>query len=80
MTSYLHAFTTVLIPAESPVPTQNPKVLRPYFDPDMLKKLDATLVKIQAYLEKTNVADWWEQWIEDARTQSTPAEPSDLEG
>lgn len=69
-----------LIPAENPVLTQDPKALRPYFDPDLLKKLDTTLGKIQAYLEKANATKWWKQWIQDARTHSTSSEPSDLEG
>ena len=70
----------IQIPVENSVPTLQPKALKPYFDPEVLKKLDTTLAKIGAYLEKSGAAQWWKRWLENARVHSTPLEPSDLEG
>ena len=64
----------------NPVPASTPHVLRPHFDLDVLKKLEATLTNISAYLDKAGVGEWWKDWMMDASTQTSPQSPEPLRG
>ena len=70
----------MFIPIEHPVPTDQPRVIQPYFDPDVLNKLDTTIKKAAAYLERASVASWWKSWLMHARHHTTPSETQNIEG
>ena len=52
----------------------------PYFDPDYLKKLEATVKKASAYLDKANASSWWNSWIMCAQEITVTSEPQNLHG
>ena len=57
-----------------------PKMLKPFLDPDNLKKIEVTINKVSAYLDKAGVTKWWECSIRDAKNHTISQEPEDLEG
>ena len=70
----------VLLPHGKPVPSITPKVLLPSFDPDNVAKVQATIRKIAAYLDKAGVASWWSSWLGEAQKYTQSAEPQPMEG
>ena len=61
-------------------PVQLSKYVVPHYDPDYIKKLEATLNKASAYLDKANALSWWNAWLQHAQEMTTPSEPQELEG
>ena len=45
---------------------QKPKGVCPFYDLDYLKKLESTVKKASAYLDKANASSWWNSWIYEA--------------
>lgn len=70
----------VVLPVEKPVPTSNPLMIQPYFDPENFKKLETTLRKVSVYLDKASVAGWWKSWLEESRKHMEPLQPQVMEG
>ena len=70
----------LLLPAGNSVPTQLPRSLRPCFDQEHIGKIEATVRKIGAYLDKAGAMSWWNLWLEHARKCVEPSEPQDMEG
>lgn len=68
------------LPTNNTIPGQRPLFIRPYYDPENLKKLETTLRKIGAYLNKAGASEWWESWMEEAKKYVKPVEPSEAEG
>ena len=66
--------------AENSIPLSTPQVLKPYFNPDDLKKVETTLNKVSAYLDKAGVTKWWESFIRDANQHTVSQETEDLKG
>ncbi len=56
-----------ILPTGNSVPTQHPHILRPCFDPEQLGKIESTIRKVGAYLDKVGAASWWKSFLEDAR-------------
>lgn len=69
-----------ILPTDHPIPCLKPLVLRPCYDADSLKKLEATLRKASAYLNKAGVSAWWTSWLSEATRAVEPKEPSVMEG
>lgn len=69
-----------MIPTGGFIEEQPPKYIVPYYDPDKLKKLEATLTKAAVYLDKANAASWWKSWMQHAQKNITHLEPQDLQG
>ena len=63
------------LPRDHPVPTLRPCSVGPCFDPEVLGKVEATIRKTGAYLNKAGTMSWWRLWIADARKYVTPLEP-----
>ena len=66
------------LPSDNTTPGRQPLVLKPSYEPDNLKKLDTTLRKVSAYLNKANPSalEWWVSWMEEARKYVEPMEPA----
>lgn len=80
---YIHTclmLYTLIFISENPIPKQSPKVFHPCFDADVLKKLETTIKKVSAYLERADAASWWETWLKEAQQNVTPSEPHELDG
>ena len=75
---YTRALLTFI--PDNPIPKQVPGVLRPYFDLEELKKVETTVGKVAAYLEKSTAGEWWRTWIEKAKEYTEPDVCEDLEG
>ena len=69
-----------ILPAENPLPSQDPRVILPQYDPQDLKKLESTVQKTSAYLEKAGASTWWKSWLQDAWTHAEPSTSQLLEG
>ena len=69
-----------LLPTGNTIPQQRPLVLNPHFDADDLKKLEATLTKIGAYLNKAGTSQWWASWLVEAKKYIQPMEPQTTDG
>ena len=69
-----------ILPTDHPIPSLKPLVLGPCYDPDSLKKLEATLKKASAYLNKAGVSAWWASWLEQAKMCVEPQQPKEMEG
>ena len=69
-----------ILPTDDPIPSKKPMILRPCYDPAMLKKLEATLRKASAYLNKAGVSAWWSSWLKEAMKYVEPQEPQEMEG
>lgn len=69
-----------ILPTDHPTPIIKPLILRPCYDSDSLKKLEATLRKASAYLNKAGVSAWWTSWLEEAMTYVEPQQPQEMEG
>lgn len=69
-----------ILPNNSAIPAEKPRIIKPYFDPENLKKLESTLRKVSAYLDRAGAADWWKSWIVDAKNYTNPLEPVTMEG
>ena len=78
--THSHNFMFYCFYVECPIPVQTPRALIPFFDPDSLKKMETTLRKVSAYLDKANAAEWWKTWMADAKKNTTIQIPGDLEG
>ena len=48
-------------------PIGTPQLLTPHYDQDSLKKLEVTLDRVAAYLEKGGAKEWWEEWLKRAK-------------
>ena len=68
------------LPTNNSVPKHRPLMSIPYYDPDTLKKLEVTVKKIRAYLDKAGTSEWWELWLKEARKYVEPKEPQESEG
>ena len=55
-----------------------PQTVKPFFDPDDLKKFVTTIEKVSAYLGKSGAAKWWEAWIKDASRHTISQGTEDL--
>lgn len=69
-----------LLPSENTIPTDKPLIMRPFYDADILNKVEATLKKISAYLDKAGAALWWISWLEEARNYVEEQEPWPMTG
>lgn len=74
-----------LLPAANPLPCSPPCVIKPLFDPDHLRMLQATIRKVGAYLKKAcseseDAASWWATWFEEAGRCVHSSEPQVLQG
>lgn len=56
-----------------------PLAFSPFYESENLDKLDTTLGKISAYLEKADANQWWRSWLSNARSLCE-AEPAPTEG
>lgn len=56
-----------ILPEQYPVPTCEPREIQPLFDAEVLSKVETTLKKISAYLERDGACSWWEAWLENAK-------------
>ena len=52
------------------VSSQQPKYIGPYYDPDHMKRLETTLKKAAAYLDRAD-ASGWESWIKHTKYDDT---------
>ena len=48
-------------------PSGVPQLLTPHYDQESIKKLEVTLEKVAAYLEKSGAKEWWEDWLKHAK-------------
>ncbi len=48
-------------------PTGPPQLLTPCYDEESMKKLETTLLKVAAYLEKSGAKEWWDSWMKEAK-------------
>lgn len=48
-----------------------PVIISPFFEVEDLDKLEVTIGKIAAYLEKSGDDEWWMSWLKQARTHTT---------
>ena len=71
-----HTGISLLISYESSyAPAGKPLVIQPIFDPDVLEKLAHTTKKIRGYLQSSGVAEWWSEWMADARQYTQERSP-----
>lgn len=70
------------LPSDNTIPDKQPLILMPHYDVDNLKKLESTLRKAGAYLNKSspNASKWWKSWMERAKKHCEPMEPQAMEG
>ena len=40
-----------ILPTDNPIPTQQPQMIRPYYEPESIQKLEATLRKVSVALQ-----------------------------
>lgn len=69
-----------ILPTDHPVPSCKPLILSPLYDPDSLKKMEATLRRASAYLDKASVSAWWASWLEEAMKCVEPKVPQVMDG
>lgn len=69
-----------ILPTGNSTPSHKPCVLSPCYDSDNLKKLESTLNKVGAYLDKAGTSTWWATWLEEAKKHVEPQEPQEIEG
>ena len=69
-----------ILPTENTIPVVKPHIIKPCFDSENLKKLESTLKKVSAYMDKAGAAEWWVSWLEDAKNYVKPLEPQTMEG
>ena len=71
----------LLLPPEHSVPTIDPQIFQPCFDPEQLQKLEVTIRKIGAYLEKkAGASTWWKLWLEEAWKNVKCSDPQAMSG
>lgn len=63
----------------SPGLEHQPLAIYPFFESEVLDKLEATVQKASAYLERSRANIWWNTWLLNARRHTTP-EHCPLEG
>lgn len=68
------------LPSNNAVPKQRPLLSSPCYDPECLKKLQVTVKKVGAYLDKAGASEWWEQWLTEANKYVEHKEPQASEG
>lgn len=65
----------LLMPHEGRLcPSGVPQLLTPHYDQESVKKLEVTLEKVAAYLEKSGAKEWWENWIKCAQEEVQSSE------
>ena len=69
-----------MLPDENLIPTQDPKIIKPHYDAEDLKKLESTLSKISGYLDKAGASTQWKSWLQEAWTYVEPLQPQLMEG
>ena len=69
-----------ILPSDNGIPVGKPRTIKPYFDPENLKKIESTLRKVSAYMDKAGAAEWWVSWLADAMNYVKPLEPQTMEG
>jgi hypothetical protein len=71
-----HSGISLLISCESSyTPIGKPLVIQPIFDPDVLEKVAHTMEKIRGYLQSSGVAEWWREWVANARQHTQECSP-----
>ena len=76
---YMYLFTFPKFTGDF-IAAQKPKGVCLFYDLDYLKKLESTVKKASAYLDKANASSWWNSWIYEAQHNTVPSEPRDLIG
>ena len=69
-----------ILPGDNPIPTLDPKVLQPFYDEESLCKLEATIRKISAYLDRANANSWWMDWLEKVRQHTVHEQAKPIQG
>ena len=41
-----------ILPTDNPIPTRQPQMIRPYYEPESIQKLEATLRKVSVALQR----------------------------
>lgn len=66
--------------SENVFPEKNPKVFGPSFDQDVVNKVETTIKKLGAYLDRAGAASWWQVWLRTAQNNIAPSQPKEIEG
>ena len=69
-----------ILPTGNSTPSFQPRLLSPCFDPEILKRLESTVHKISAYLDKAGTSTWWAGWLDTAKNHTNPQEPKEMQG
>jgi hypothetical protein len=56
----------ILFYASNPRLENPPLIIPPFIEPEELEKLQVTIRKLGAYLEKAGADQWWKQWLKSA--------------
>ena len=55
-------------------------MFKPSFDPEVLKKIETTITKVGAYLDRAGALQWWQEWLAEAKKNIASLVPRAMEG
>ena len=65
---------------DNPIAIGQPRVIKPFFDPDNIKKVETTLRKVTPYLSRASANSWWQSWLQHARQHNISSDPIEMQG
>lgn len=69
-----------MFPVDNPIPKRDPKILVPFFDAETLGKIETTVAKVGAYLDRAGASSWWNSWFDKARKFTDRTDPQVMQG